>query len=86
MGYNELARYNTLDVEVYENTLNDMNRPDLEQEARRVGAVIVESTERLRDNLRKEFVNYISSLRKPKRLVKPITISKEVEKILKEGR
>jgi hypothetical protein len=86
MGFNQMSRYNTLSLEDYQKKLDEMNRADLEQEARYVGAIIVESTERLRANLVKEFNSYINSLRRPKHISKPITISKEVEKILKEGR
>jgi hypothetical protein len=86
MGFNELSRYNTIEASVYENTLSDMNRTDLESEARRVGAIIVEDTQRLREGLKKEFVSYVSTLKKPRHQTRPIQISKEVEAILKEGR
>lgn len=86
MGFNELSRYNTMEASVYENQLGDMNRTDLEAEARRVGAIIVEDTTRLRNGLKKEFEAYVNTLRKPKHITRPITLSKEAENILKEGR
>lgn len=87
MGFNELSRYNTMDASVYENQLSDMNRTDLEHEARRVGlAIIPQENDRLRAGLKNEFNAFVSTLRKPKHSTRPITLSKEAEKILKEGR
>lgn len=86
MGYNQLSRYNTLSLDVYGNTLNDMNRADLEQEARRVGSMVVEDTGRLRDLLKKEFTAYINTLRKPKHFSRPVKLSKAAKEILQEGR
>ena len=86
IGYNQLSRYNTVEVSVYEESLKEMNRTDLEAEARRVGTIILEDTARLRNSLLKDFGAFISSLNKPKHLTKAIKISKEVEKILQEGR
>lgn len=86
IGFNQLSRYNTVEASVYEETLKEMNRTDLEAEARRVGTIILEDTERLRNSLLKDFNAFISSLNKPKHITKPIKITKEVEKILQEGR
>lgn len=85
MGYNPLSRYNTLEGSVYEEKLKEMNRTELEDEARRVGSFIVEDTVRLRENLYTEFNSYVTSLRRPKNVTRPISLSKEAEKILKEG-
>jgi hypothetical protein len=90
MGYNSLSRYNTIDPEVYKNSLADMNRTDLEEEARQhgvnIGIAAREDVQRLRDSLLKEFNVFILSFQKPRAISKPIKISKDVEKILKEGR
>ncbi len=87
MGFNELARYNTMEASVYENQLTEMNRTDLEQEARRVGlAIIPEDNLRLRNGLKQEFIAFVSTLRKPRNITRPISLSKEAENILKEGR
>jgi hypothetical protein len=86
MGYNQLSRYNTAEASSYEESLKEMNRTDLEEEARRVGVVILEDTQRLRLSLAKEFTVFFDAIRKPRHISKPIKISKDVEKILKEGR
>ena len=87
-GYNEMARYNTMNASEYEARLLEMNRTDLESEARRVGAIIVEDTTRLRNNLAKEFNGYVASLRKPKSTTNKMTkpLSKAAQAILNEGR
>lgn len=85
MGYNPLSKYSTLEGSVYEERLREMNRTELEDEARRIGTFIVEDTVRLREGLLKEFNGFVNSLRMPKHTTKPISLSKEAEKILKEG-
>ncbi len=85
-GFNELARYGTLNEEVYAAELKEMNRPELEAQARKVGEVIVESSERLREKLLKGFRSYVSSLHKPSIPQNSNKISPEAEKILREGR
>jgi hypothetical protein len=64
-GYNELSKYGTLDETEYVTKLADMNRSDLENHARTLGVVVVESTARLRDKLIGEFRQYTSLLHKP---------------------
>jgi hypothetical protein len=90
MGYNSLSRYNTTEASVYEESLKDMNRTDLEEEARSHGVMIGiaarEDVQRLRDSLLKEFNLFISSLHKPRHTTTPIKASKEVDSILREGR
>lgn len=86
-GYNELSKYGTTSETEYQQRLLDMNRTDLEQHARKVGLVIVESSERLRGKLLQEFKVYFASLQKPKNtLPSPQIPSSEVAKILAEGR
>jgi hypothetical protein len=86
-GFNELAKYGTLDEAKYKEQVDEMNRTDLETHARRVGVVIVESSIRLKENLLKEFKNYVFYLRKPATQAKTQPeLSKEVKKILSEGR
>lgn len=86
-GFNEMARYGTLDENEYRRQVQEMNRPDLESHARRVGVIIVESSARLQESLVKEFRSYVSLLRKPVNSIKSNPdISEEVRKILAEGR
>ena len=89
-GFNEYAKYGTLDEEEYSAQVVEMNRTDLETHARKVGVVVVESTARLRDNLVREFRRYVTYLRKPE--TKAVdstshpTIPDDIKKILAEGR
>lgn len=84
-----MAKYGTLDETVYRQQVEEMNRTDLENHARRVGVVVLESTARLRDSLLTEFRRYVTFLRKPVQPLKSTshpTIPDEVRKILQEGR
>jgi hypothetical protein len=86
-GYNELARYGTMDESEYVSRLRDMNRSELESHARKHGVMIVESSERLRDKLLREFNSYKLSLRLPEPPKAGVTsVSAEALKILAEGR
>ena len=85
-GFNEIARYGTLNEDDYAAQLKGMNRPELEAHARKVGEVIVESSERLREKLVKGFRSYVSSLNKPVIPSSSNKMTPEAEKILREGR
>lgn len=86
-GFNEISRYGTVDEEEYKARLTNMTRADLENHARSIGSIVVESSERLRDSLLKQFRAYVLSLKKPvSQNPSKIKISPEVQKILNEGR
>lgn len=86
-GFNKLSRYETLDEGEYENRLKNMTRSDLENHARVIGSVIVESSDRIKSELMKIFRAYVLSLRKPASpAAANIKVSQEVQKILNEGR
>ena len=86
-GFNELSRYGTLDENEYKDRLILMTRADLENHARSTGVLVVESSERLRDLLLKQFRSYVLSLRKPaSQNPKETKLSKDAEKVLREGR
>lgn len=90
-GFNEMSRYGTLKEEEYETQLNDMNRTDMEAHARRLGIIILESSARLKESLKKEFRVYISTLNRPTVATSAVTsknteVSSAVKKILAEGR
>lgn len=85
-GYNALGRYGTTDAAVYAEKLKDMNRADLESEARKYGVVVVEDSRRLIGNLQRAFEGFVSSLNKPVNKIQPSSISDEARKILAEGR
>lgn len=85
-GFNELARYGTLSEDDYKKSLESMGRADLETHARKLGVVVVESSARLQHKLLQEFKNYKLSLCRPDNPLPQTNSSKEVHKILQEGR
>lgn len=86
-GFNEISRYGTVDEVEYQAKLKDMTRADLENHARSVGCLVLESSERLREALLKQFRGYVLSLRKPdSNTTRPGKISPEVKRVLDEGR
>jgi hypothetical protein len=86
-GFNELARYGTLEESEYLKYINDLNRTDLYEHARKIGLGPVETVARLKDNLIREFRSYVTYLNKPTDSKSSNSkISSKVEKILAEGR
>jgi hypothetical protein len=86
-GFNEISRYGTTNEETYKTRVMDMTRADLENHARGVGCMVLESSERLRDALLRQFRAYILSLRKPAPIAQSTNkVSAEIQKILNEGR
>jgi hypothetical protein len=85
-GYNSAGRYGTNDPKIYADKLSDMNRTDLEREARAYGEVVVEDSRRLIEALKKRFAAFQASLNKPVNPIKPAQLTDEARKILAEGR
>ena len=86
-GFSEISRYGTTDEGEYKLKIFDMTRADLENHARAVGCLVLESSERLRNELLKQFRAYILSLRKPASLPQgKIKVSDAAQKVLNEGR
>jgi hypothetical protein len=86
-GFNEISRYGTINEEEYIVRLRDMTRSDLENHARGVGCMVLESSERLREALLKQFRAYVLSLKKPTSSKPTMTkISADTQRILNEGR
>jgi hypothetical protein len=86
-GFNEISRYGTVDESEYSLKLKEMTRSDLENHARGVGCMVVESSDRLKDMLLKQFRAYVLSLKKPApQQTAQIQVTPEIRKILNEGR
>jgi hypothetical protein len=86
-GGDELLKYGTLSFADYSEKVDEMNRPALEEHARKLGLIVVEDTRRLKESLKKEFTHFINHLRKPAPTpIKPHDISDTAKKILAEGR
>lgn len=86
-GNDGYAKYNTFDEEVYRKRLADMNKADLQKEARKRGLVPIDDTKRLKDRLMKDFKLYVAGLNVPmKKKTEPKAIPPDVLKTLAEGR
>jgi hypothetical protein len=87
-GSSDNTPFGTTDIAEFEAKLKDMTRSDLENFARQHGSIIVESSERIRNELMKVFRNYVSLLQKPP--TRPQTsntkVSEAVQRILNEGK
>lgn len=87
-GSDNLSKYGTLDIDEYNDRLDNMTRADLETHARAVGVIIVEHTPRLREKLIHEFNSFVSLVQKPEnpKSYGKIKITPEAQKVLNEGR
>lgn len=87
-GNNDLAKYGTLNEDKYREEINAMNRSDLDDHARRVGITIPEKIDHLKTNLLRQFRVYVASLQQPPAptSTKPFEMSKDIERILAEGK
>lgn len=86
-GDDGTGMYGTLDVASYENRLDDMNMSDMQTHASRVGIIPIDNRSMLRERLVREFRKHVSGYKKPTSAPEENPkISKEIEKILSEGR
>lgn len=86
-GFNEFSKYGTVNENEYDTQLKEMTRADLESHARKMGTIIHEDSVRIKNDLLKEFRNYVAYLRKPtSKSSKQPKISKDIKSILAEGR
>jgi len=81
------SKYNTLEESEYEDSLGEMNKSDLQTHATQVGIIPVDNRDMLAQRLIREFRNHVNSFRAPlESRQSNKTVSKEVRKILAEGR
>ncbi|MAF24190.1 hypothetical protein CL634_01185 [bacterium] len=86
-GDTGMWKYDTMDGEEYLNSLRGMNKSDLQTHATKVGVVPVDNREMLTSRLSREFKRFVSNYSvPPKEGKEPKKISKEIKKILSEGR
>ena len=85
-GDDGLSKYNTLDQKKYDEKLGDMSKADLKQEAIRVGLLPIDNMEQLKLRPQKQFKVHASSYKRPFKTYTPTKVSKEVQKILDEGK
>jgi hypothetical protein len=86
-GDEGLTKYGTMDEDVYSNKINEMNKTDLWSHASKLGLVPIDNTSLLKRTLLSEFRKHVNGYKRPpeKKAVEQ-NISREVLKILAEGR
>lgn len=86
-GDTGLSKYQTFDLEKYEEYIRELNKTDLQAHASKVGVIPTDSVEMTRKRLLAQFRKHVSNYRTPNaNPSKPSLISKEVRKILEEGK
>ena len=87
-GDDGMTRYGTKSLAEYEEQINDMNKVDIMEEARRVGTILTDNTQEIRRRLIFEFEQYVGQFQPSPKIYanKPHPNDKEVNKILNEGR
>lgn len=86
-GDEGLSKYGTLDEDVYSDKINEMNKTDLWSHASKLGLVPIDNTSLLKKTLISEFRKHVSGYKRPPEIKQQQqNISKEVLKILAEGR
>jgi len=84
-GNDGLSKYGTLDLEKYDDYLNNLNKSDLQAHAIKIGLVPVDDRNSLIKRLKLEFKKFSSQF-KQRPIVKNNSISKTAKDILSEGR
>lgn len=86
-GDEGLGKYGTMDIQSYENSLNEMNASDLQTHASTVGIIPIENRRMLTERLLREFSKHVSAYTKPvDDSSQQKEIDKEIKNILSEGR
>ena len=86
-GDDGTSLYGTLDENVYQERLDDMNMSDMQSHASRVGIIPIDNRSMLKDRLIKEFRKHTSAYKKPVDNNEPSEdVPANIKKILSEGR
>jgi hypothetical protein len=86
-GDEGLTKYGTMDEDVYSNKINEMNKTDLWSHASKLGLVPIDNTSLLKRTLLSEFRKHVNGYKRPPETkAAEQNISREVLKILAEGR
>ena len=88
-GSDGMQRYNTMDLQVYQDELKHMNKADLKAHAIKIGLLPIDNMEQLKARLEREFKKHVNSFRKPVTGNHPLTTrsaDQDVMDILAEGR
>lgn len=86
-GDSGLDKYGTMNFEEYKTRINSMNRTDIQSHAMQIGILPTDNHQMLIARLEREFLRHIGSYSAPADAKQKNTkVSKEVQKILAEGR
>jgi hypothetical protein len=86
-GDTGLNKYNTMNFDEYKTRINSMNRTDIQNHAVQIGILPTDNHQILIARLEREFLRHIGTYSAPTDSKQKNTkISKEVQKILAEGR
>jgi hypothetical protein len=85
-GDNGSSKYKTLNLQDYLNYLNDMNKSDLQNHAKKIGLIPVDNRETLTKRLVSEFKKFNSLYKLPKNKEDKTELNKETKNILSEGK
>lgn len=85
-GDSGTSKYGTLDKEVYEKYLEDLNKSDLQTHASKMGLVPIDDRKTLIGRLKKEFQKHVTMYKPTPEVNRNNTTSKTARQILSEGR
>ena len=89
-GDTGLGKYNTFDVDVYKDKLDNMAKTDLQAHATKIGLVPIDNRSTLTQRLVREFRKHVNSFKphelSASKMEDPTKIPENVKKILEEGR
>ena len=85
-GDTGLQKYGTNNFDQYKNYIRSLNRSDIQAHAIKVGMLPTDNYEILVARLEREFQRHVSAYQAPADNKKQKKISKDVQKILSEGR
>lgn len=85
-GDTGLSKYGTNDFDDYKAYLRGLNKTDIQNHAMQVGIIPNDNHEILFARLEREFLRHVGSYNTPKEKSKSKKTSKEVQRILSEGR
>lgn len=85
-GDTGLTKYGTKDIKEYKEYLRTLNRTDIQAHAMQVGILPTDNHEILLARLEREFLRHVGSYNVPTEKTKSKKVSKDVQRILSEGR
>lgn len=85
-GDTGLGKYGTNEIEEYRSYLRNLNRTDIQAHAIQVGILPTDNHEILLARLEREFLRHVGSYNTPQEKAKTKKVSKDVQRILSEGR